>query len=140
MKARKAHKRLSKIETLITEVHEGYAAFAPHVISFLEDAKAAIARAKEFVVLHASTVTSPSNKPTKHLDSKVSKNRSSASLVASKNREVHPASVPSKTNPRKGGLTEEGRKRLADAMKKRWAVKRAASAVKKIPAKKTAAK
>ena len=28
-------------------------------------------------------------------------------------------------------MTEEGRKRLAEAMKKRWAVKRAASAVKK---------
>jgi len=30
-----------------------------------------------------------------------------------------------------GGISEEGRKRLADAMKKRWALKRAGSAVKK---------
>ena len=37
-----------------------------------------------------------------------------------------------------GGISEEGRKRLADAMKKRWALKRAGSAVKK--AKKKAAK
>ncbi len=36
-----------------------------------------------------------------------------------------------------GGISEEGRKRLADAMKKRWALKRAGSAVKK--AKKKAA-
>jgi hypothetical protein len=31
---------------------------------------------------------------------------------------------------RKGGMTPEGRKRLSEALKKRWAVKRAASAVK----------
>ena len=28
--------------------------------------------------------------------------------------------------PRKGGMTEDGRRRLAEAMKRRWAVKRAA--------------
>jgi hypothetical protein len=32
---------------------------------------------------------------------------------------------------KKGGMTEDGRRRLAEAMKKRWAVKRAASAVKR---------
>ncbi len=41
---------------------------------------------------------------------------------------------------RKGGMTPEGRRRLAEAMKRRWAAKRAASAVKKRgPAKKKAA-
>jgi hypothetical protein len=30
-----------------------------------------------------------------------------------------------------GGISEEGRKRLAEAMKKRWALKRAGAAVKK---------
>ena len=40
------------------------------------------------------------------------------------------ATTPAKA-ARKGGMTEEGRKRLADAMKKRRAVKRAGSAVKK---------
>ncbi|HWD99400.1 MAG TPA: hypothetical protein VG345_10195 [Bryobacteraceae bacterium] len=45
---------------------------------------------------------------------------------------------------RKGGMTPEGRRRLAEAMKRRWAVKRAASQVKKTarkraPAKKAAA-
>ena len=39
---------------------------------------------------------------------------------------------------KKGGMTEDGRRRLADAMKKRWAVKRAASAVKKRPGRKKA--
>ena len=37
-----------------------------------------------------------------------------------------------------GGISAEGRKRLADAMKKRWAAKRAGSAVKKAGKKKTA--
>ena len=47
-------------------------------------------------------------------------------------------SVPSAPAParrgrpakRKGGMTPEGRKRLSEALKKRWAVKRAASQVK----------
>ena len=39
---------------------------------------------------------------------------------------------------RKGGMTPEGRKRLSEALKKRWAVKRAASQVK--PAVKAKAK
>jgi hypothetical protein len=39
---------------------------------------------------------------------------------------------------RKGGMTPEGRKRLSEALKKRWAVKRAASQVK--PLAKTQAK
>jgi hypothetical protein len=37
-----------------------------------------------------------------------------------------------------GGISAEGRKRLAEAMKKRWALKRAGSAVKKSTRKKTA--
>ena len=39
---------------------------------------------------------------------------------------------------KKPGMTDAGRKRLADAMKKRWAVKRAASAVTKTATKKRA--
>jgi hypothetical protein len=34
------------------------------------------------------------------------------------------------TKKKSGGISEEGRKRLADAMKKRWATKRAGSTVK----------
>lgn len=43
-----------------------------------------------------------------------------------------PRSVGRPAGPakRKGGMTPEGRKRLAEAMKRRWAVKRAASQVK----------
>ena len=39
-----------------------------------------------------------------------------------------------------GGISEAGRKKLADAMKKRWAAKRAGTAVKKAAVKKTRAK
>lgn len=46
-----------------------------------------------------------------------------------------PAATPVKRKPR---FTPEGRKRLAEAMKRRWAVKRAGSAVKKAGRKKTA--
>jgi hypothetical protein len=42
------------------------------------------------------------------------------------------------TKKRSGGISAEGRKRLADAMKKRWAAKRAGSAVKKTAKKKSA--
>jgi tRNA G18 (ribose-2'-O)-methylase SpoU len=41
---------------------------------------------------------------------------------------------------RKGGMTAEGRKRLSEALKKRWAVKRAASQVKPLSFVKTQAK
>jgi hypothetical protein len=39
-----------------------------------------------------------------------------------------------------GGISEEGRQRLAEAMKKRWAAKRAAAAVKKPARKKSSSK
>jgi hypothetical protein len=39
--------------------------------------------------------------------------------------------------PRRGGMTPEGRRRLALAMKRRWAAKRAGTQAKKAPAKKT---
>ena len=41
---------------------------------------------------------------------------------------TQPASAPAK---RKGGMTPEGRKRLAEAMKRRWAVKRTAAQARK---------
>ena len=41
---------------------------------------------------------------------------------------------------RKGGMTPEGRKRLAEAMKRRWAAKRAGSQVRKSSAKRAGKK
>jgi hypothetical protein len=45
-------------------------------------------------------------------------------------------SQPAQEARKRGRVTPEGRKRLAEAMKRRWAVKRAASAAKKSLAKK----
>lgn len=45
---------------------------------------------------------------------------------------------PTPAKRKGGGVTPEGRRRLAEAMKRRWAVKRAASAVKKAGWKKAA--
>ena len=53
MKANKALKRLAKIEALLSDVAERYSASAPHVRDVLQDAKAAVARAKEALRLQA---------------------------------------------------------------------------------------
>src|SRR5258707_14624843 len=55
MKATKALKRLAKIEALMTDVTERYSARAPRLREALEEAKAAVTRAREAVGLHAST-------------------------------------------------------------------------------------
>jgi len=51
MKAKKAHKRLAKIEESISDVMERYSGSAPQ----LQDAKAAVTRAKEAVSVQASS-------------------------------------------------------------------------------------
>ena len=56
MKANKALKRLSKIETLMSVVSERYSAGESHIREMLQDAKAAVARVKEAVSLQASSV------------------------------------------------------------------------------------
>jgi hypothetical protein len=50
---------------------------------------------------------------------------------------VTPAKSTSKAAAWKGGMTPEGRRRLALAMKRRWAVKRTGAQAKKATAKKT---
>jgi len=54
-----------------------------------------------------------------------------ARWAAKKKAEAVLADGPVKDAPRKGRMTDAGRKRLADAMKRRWAAKRAGSALKK---------
>jgi hypothetical protein len=130
MKANKALKRLVRIEGLISDLTERYSASAPQVRDALQDARAAVTRAKEAVGLEASSAAVPGagRKATR-------KNRRSegqkARWAAKKAAEIVPAKGPAKDAPRKGGMTDEGRQRLAEAMKRRWAVKRAGSAVKK---------
>ena len=65
MKANKALKRLAKIEALMSDVTERYSASAPHVRELLQDAKAAVTRAKEAVSLRTSSGTAK-NPAVKH--------------------------------------------------------------------------
>jgi hypothetical protein len=64
MKANKVLKRLAKIEELMSDVMERYSESAPHIRAVLQDAKAAVTRAKEAVSLQSSS--SKKNPPLKH--------------------------------------------------------------------------
>ena len=64
MKANKALKRLAKIEALMSEVTERYSS-APHIREVLQDAEAAVIRAKAAVSLEASSRTATS-RPVQH--------------------------------------------------------------------------
>jgi hypothetical protein len=65
MKANKALKRLAKIEASMLDVTERYSASVPHVRNLLQDAKAAVTRAKEAVSLQVSSGAAK-NPPVKH--------------------------------------------------------------------------
>jgi hypothetical protein len=56
MKKSKALKRLAKIEALISDVTERYSASASHIQKALQNARAAVIRAKDAVSLHVSAV------------------------------------------------------------------------------------
>ena len=117
MKANKALKRLAKIEALMSDVTERYSS-APHIREVLQDAKAAVTRAKGAVSLQASSGTA-------------------------KNPLVKHSKPPSKATPEpskpKRKLSAAGRKAIIAATKKRWALKRAEAAkAKPASAKKTA--
>jgi len=57
MKANKALKRLTHVEDLLTDVLERYSADAPEIQQQLQDAKAALSRAKDAVKLRAPSRT-----------------------------------------------------------------------------------
>ena len=57
MKANKALKRLTKIESLMSAVTERYSASAPHLRKVLKEATDAVARAKKAVGLQASSAS-----------------------------------------------------------------------------------
>ena len=119
MKANKALKRLAKIEALMSDVVERYSASAPHVRELLQDAKAAVTRAKEAVSLRSSSGTA-------------------------KNPAVEHSAPTSKATPEtskpKRKLSAAGKAAIVAALKKRWAAKRAATKAHQSPAKKAAKK
>jgi hypothetical protein len=100
MKAKKALKRLAKIEALMSGVAERYSASATHVREVLQDAKTAVIRAKEAVSLQASSGTSK-HPPVKH-------------------SEPTSKATPEPSKPKRE-LSAAGRKAIIAATKKRWA-------------------
>jgi hypothetical protein len=106
MKAKKARKRLAKIEALISEVAERYSN-APHIREVLQDAKAAVIRAKEAVGLPTSS--------------------GKAKNPAVKDSRPALRAKPEPSKPKRR-LSAAGRKAIIAATKKRWALKRAEAA------------
>lgn len=118
MKAKKALKRLAKIEALMSDVTERYSASATHVREVLQDAKAAVIRAKEAVSGTAkhppvkqseptSKATPEPSKPKRELSAAgrkaiiaATKKRWAAFHLAKQTEEAEPA-VPKKAEPKK---------------------------------------
>jgi hypothetical protein len=98
MKTNKALKRLAKIEASISDMTERYSS-SPDILETLQDAKAAVTRAKEAVSLQASSGKA------KNLTVKRSKPPSKAKRELSKP---------------KRRLSAAGRKAIIAATKKRW--------------------
>ena len=107
MKANKALKRLAKIEALMADVTERYSASAPHLREVLQDAKAAITRAKEAVSVQSFSGRAKTP-PAKHAKPPLQ-------------------ATPEPAKPKRR-LSTEGMKRIVAATKKRWALKRAEAA------------
>jgi hypothetical protein len=107
MRTNKALKRLAKIERLISNVTERHSTSAPHIRELLQDAKAAINRAKE-------ALSSP------------------ASHGTPKRTQVErsePTSIATSEAPKpKRKLSAAGRANIVAATKRRWALKRAEAA------------
>jgi len=109
MKAKKAIKRLGKVETLLSGVIDQFAASVDGVRELLDSAKASVARAVEAVNVHSSAAA-PKKPPVKAQE------------------------------PKRRGISAQGRKKLSIAAKKRWAIakRKGISAVTGRPLSKTA--
>jgi hypothetical protein len=109
MKAKKVVKRLTKAETLLSNVIDQFATLEDGVRELLDSAKASVARAKQAVTLRSS-IAAPKKPPVKA------------------------------EQPKRKGLSPQGRKRLSIAAKKRWAIakRKGVSAVTGLPLSKTA--
>src|SRR5271169_4570794 len=94
MKSNKALKRLAKIEALISDVSERYSSSALHIREALQEAKAAFARVKEAVSLHASSKTAK-KKAVKKRAAKIPKTATQSSPV----KKAAKKTAPKKTAP-----------------------------------------
>ena len=131
MKANKALKRLAKIEALISDVTERYSASAPHVRDVLQDAKAAVARAKEAVRLRASAGKSKKSAPIKKGAKKAAAKKAAPAQTKAAVKKVA-VKVPTAKTPK--AERKAAAKKAAPAQTKA-AVKRVAA---KVPRAKTA--
>jgi hypothetical protein len=119
MKANKAVKRLAKIEASMSDVIERYSASTPHLREVLQDAKAAVTRAKEAVSLQASSGTAE-NPPVNH--SKPPSKAATKKAMALKRAEVAEAQLTAakKKSARKKAATKKAAVKVppAGAVKK----------------------
>jgi len=106
MKAKKAVKRLQKIEDVLAGIIDDFSSDKPVVRELLDSARGSIAQAK-------SKMTPPAP-------------RATAKKSGSKSETAHKAAAgkaaTGKAAASKVGLSAEGRKKLSVAAKKRWAV------------------
>jgi hypothetical protein len=82
MKAKKALKRLARIEELLSDLTVRYSPDAPAFQEALQDAKAAVARAKEATTLDASSGTAKPPKPPSKTRTKKAKPKKAKAVKA----------------------------------------------------------
>ena len=118
MKANKVHKRLAKIEALISDLTERYSKGAVQIREALQDAKAAFARVKEAVSSQTSSGAA------KH--SPLNGEKAAVKKAAVKTAVAAAAPAPAKKKRRKFSAAQ--REAPAERMRQRWAAKKKADA------------
>jgi hypothetical protein len=116
MKAKKALKRLAKIETLISDLTERYSKGALQIREALQDAKTAFGRVKEAVSLQASSGTVKKGALARKKNAAKKPGKSSTALTAS-------APAPKTKRP---NFSAAQREAAAERMRQRWAAKKQA--------------
>jgi colicin import membrane protein len=130
MKANKALKRLAKIEASMSNVAARYSASEPHTQEVLQDAKAAVARAREAVQASSRAVKNPA-KPKRKLSAAPRRRRAQKRAAAGQAGRAAKKAAPVR---KKAAVKKAAVKALA-AKKKRAPIK---AAVTKTAAKPTA--
>ena len=100
MKANKVHKRLAKIEAMISDLTERYSKGAVHIREALQDAKAAFAHVKEAVSSQTSSGTAK-NPPVKRKKAAVKKAAAKAPIAKTAKKSVPIKKAAKKTTVKK---------------------------------------
>ncbi len=107
MKAKKASKRLGIIETLLSDVLKRYSTRPSPIREQLETAKAAVKQAKSLIESSGSK--------------KVAGESSMSNTEATQTNPGKSSAAKADSTAKSNRLSEEGRKRISLAAKKRWA-------------------